>query len=108
MKRQTATELEKIVNIGFARIDQIFDKACDELEVLKYVEPESDDTDNSTITNSIQLNILFDQYAQERARFRQQQAMNDPYRGLADLRNQVGINGFYGAGSAQSILAGII
>jgi hypothetical protein len=33
--RYTKTKLEKIIMIGFARIDQIIDKACDDLEGIK-------------------------------------------------------------------------
>ncbi len=35
MKRYTRTKLEKIIFIGFARIDQIIDKACDDLDAIK-------------------------------------------------------------------------
>lgn len=35
MKRYTETELEKIVRIGFSRIDQIIEKACDDLDGIK-------------------------------------------------------------------------
>jgi hypothetical protein len=33
--RYTKTKLEKIMMIGFARIDQIIDKACDDLDEIK-------------------------------------------------------------------------
>jgi hypothetical protein len=33
--RYTETKLDKIVRIGMARIDQVFDKCCDDLEKLK-------------------------------------------------------------------------
>jgi len=35
MKRLTETKMEKIVRIGFCRIDQIIEKACCELEEVK-------------------------------------------------------------------------
>lgn len=44
MKRQTRTELDKIVMIGLGRIDQIIEKCCDDLEKLK-------PTPAGTITN---------------------------------------------------------
>lgn len=33
--RYTKTKLEKIMMIGFSRIDQIIDKACDDLDAIK-------------------------------------------------------------------------
>jgi hypothetical protein len=33
--RYTETKLDNIVRIGMARIDQVFDKCCDDLEKLK-------------------------------------------------------------------------
>ena len=35
MKRYTETELEKIIRIGFSRIDQIIEKACADLDDIK-------------------------------------------------------------------------
>ena len=33
--RYTETKLDKIVRIGMSRIDQVFDKCCDDLEALR-------------------------------------------------------------------------
>ena len=33
--RYTETKLEKIIRVGFARIDQITEKVCDDLEAIK-------------------------------------------------------------------------
>ena len=59
MKRQTRTELDKIVMIGMSKIDQLVNKLCDECETPQ-IEVEQPDP-------AIDINDLFEQFRIDRA-----------------------------------------